>query len=608
MTLLVRGVFALLVAATFGAFFLAQRLKNGPTAIQSLTARPHFSPNADGRLDEARWSFRLREDDDVTVEVVDAGGDTVRTLADDLPMRAYTQTRFRWDGRDEDGRPAPDGRYRLRIALRREGRAGVQARVTVKDTVPPRPRVLGVGPSRNVVPGPEILPTASGEPARISFEASGRRTRVRIVRTSPGPVTRVLNGPELPPGARRWAWDGRVADGTRAPAGTYVAVVETRDVAGNIGTSVPVGGPRRLPELVFGRRLPGRGGITVRDLAVQPPAAPVLGEGVAQVGIDARGRPWRASLRRVGSPPAPIRRFRGTRPVLRFTVPDGASGVYLLRVRTAGAQQRVPIMVQTPEPLRRVLVVLPWATWQGRNPVDDDGDGRANLLDHGLSARITRVQAGDGLPAGFAGREAPVLGFLDREERRYDITTDLLLAAGGRGAPDLATYEGVLLAGDTRWLPPRLGTRLRRFVRGGGTVVSLGTESLRRQVELSRGGRLVRPTAPVAADLFGAVLGDVERADVDLGPLEDEIGLFEGSDGVFARVGTFEPTRDDGERADRAAAAATPGARPVIVATRFGRGLVIRTGLPAFGTRLSVDETSAALMTRLWVLLRSGAG
>jgi hypothetical protein len=57
-TLLVRGVFALLVAATFGAFFLAQRLKNGPTAIQSLTARPYFSPNGDGRLDEARWSFR----------------------------------------------------------------------------------------------------------------------------------------------------------------------------------------------------------------------------------------------------------------------------------------------------------------------------------------------------------------------------------------------------------------------------------------------------------------------------------------------------------------------------------------------------------------------
>ena len=215
MTLLVRGVFALLVAATFGAFFLAQRLKNGPTAIQSLTARPYFSPNADGRLDEARWSFRLREDDDVTVEVVDADGDTVRTLAEDRFMRAYTQTRFRWDGRDEAGRPAPDGRYRLRIALRREGRAGVQARVTVKDTVPPRPRVTSVGPSRTRIPGPEILPTASGQPVRVNFEASGRRTRVRIVRTSPGPITRVVNGPELRLGAGRWEWDGRLPDGAR---------------------------------------------------------------------------------------------------------------------------------------------------------------------------------------------------------------------------------------------------------------------------------------------------------------------------------------------------------------------------------------------------------
>jgi hypothetical protein len=255
--------------------------------------------------------------------VVDADGDTVRTLAEDRFMRAYTQTRFRWDGRDEDGRPAPDGRYRLRIVLRREGRAGIQARVTVKDTVAPRPRVLSVGPVRNAIPGPELLPTASGGPARISFTASGVRTRVRIVRTSPGPVTRVLNGPELPRGARRWDWDGRLPDGTRAPAGTYVAVVETRDPAGNIGTSVPVAGRRRLPELVFGRRLPGRGGITVRDLAVQPPAAPVTAGEQAQVGIDARGRPWTASLRRVGAAPEPIRRFRGRRAVLRFAARTG---------------------------------------------------------------------------------------------------------------------------------------------------------------------------------------------------------------------------------------------------------------------------------------------
>jgi broad specificity phosphatase PhoE len=186
-TLLVRGVFALLVAATFGAFFLAQRLKNGPTAIQQLTARPRLLPERRRPLDEARWSFRLREDDDVSVEVVDADGDTVRTLADDRFLRAYTPTRFRWDGRDDAGRSVPDGRYRLRIALRREGRAGVQARVTVKDTVPPRPRVISVGPSRNRIPGPEILPTASGEPVRVNFEASGSRTRVRVVRTAPGP-------------------------------------------------------------------------------------------------------------------------------------------------------------------------------------------------------------------------------------------------------------------------------------------------------------------------------------------------------------------------------------------------------------------------------------
>lgn len=44
MTATARIVFALLVVATFGAFFVAQQLKSSPPRVQDLFATPFFSP------------------------------------------------------------------------------------------------------------------------------------------------------------------------------------------------------------------------------------------------------------------------------------------------------------------------------------------------------------------------------------------------------------------------------------------------------------------------------------------------------------------------------------------------------------------------------------
>ena len=60
MTRQVRVVFALLVAATFGAFFVAQRLKHTPTVIQQVRGARLFSPNGDGRQDKLPVSFELK--------------------------------------------------------------------------------------------------------------------------------------------------------------------------------------------------------------------------------------------------------------------------------------------------------------------------------------------------------------------------------------------------------------------------------------------------------------------------------------------------------------------------------------------------------------------
>jgi len=592
------------VVATFGAFFVAQRLKNEPTVIQNFYRFKVFSPNGDGRYDRTKFTFLLKQADEIDVDVVSDAGDVVRSLTEGRALRAYRAIELPWDGTDDAGRLVGDGVYRARVTLRREGRSVVVPKSVRKDTRPPRPRVLSVGPERAAAP--EILPARGGAPARIRFAASGRRKKVWIWRTDGAVPERVTSSgaAPLPDDATSWEWDGTVA-GRRARPGTYLAVVESRDRAGNIGFSVPV--RDGVPRLDFGRRLPRRAGITVRYLGVQPPSNPVVAGEPTDVFIDARGEPWRYTLRRVGEKNV-IRRSEesGTRPRLRLVVPP-ATGVYLLEVRTRTRGVRVPIVVQANVPVGRVLVVLPWITWQGRNPVDDDGDGRPNTLEGGVGVRSDRLFAGDGLPVDFAIREAPVLSFLDRTRRDYDLTTDIALARGV--GPKLDDFTGVLVPGDARWLPARLGAQLRRFARNGGTVVSLGTESLRRQVDLTttdRRQRLVRPTNATQADLFGAVLRPIERTPTQLTVADDRIELFAGDEGIFPDVAAHEATSRLDRPARLAADAVTPEGRPVIVGARIGRGLVVRTGIPDFPERLTPQPESAALMNRLWVLLSRG--
>ena len=97
-----------------------------------------------------------------------------------------------------------------------------------------------------------------------------------------------------------------------------------------------------------------------------------------------------------------------------------------------------------------MLVVLPVTTWQGLNPVDDDGDGRPDTLSAGLPVRLARPYVKDGIPPQIRRHEALLLAQLDRKGRRYDLTTDVALARGE--GPKLGGHRGVIIAGDARWL------------------------------------------------------------------------------------------------------------------------------------------------------------
>ncbi len=608
-------IFGVLVAATFAAFFVAQRLKNAPSVVQQFNATYVFSPNRDGRKDRAHVTFKVKKADNVTVELVDHDGDPVKTLLDDRHLAAYAPIKpsLSWDGTDDDGHTVPDGRYRVRITLRHLGRSVIPQRSLLKDTKPPQPKVLAIGPTK--VYGPELLPEPGGGKAEVHFGPAlgAKHALIHVFRTGPG-APRAVRTDVLREGQTEWDWDGTNGHERRVSPGTYLVVPEWRDSAGNIGTGVPLD-RAGLPILTRGR-LPGRGGVTVRYLGAQVPVTPAKARDRVEIQVDARQQRYAWNVRRIGDPAIRAHSTKAkTKTKVVFSAPGGKSGVYVFTAHTRSRSTRVVFSVQARQPIagtrakpRGVLVVLPYVTWQGRNAADDDGDGAPNTLDLGVPVRPVRIMAGDGLPVNFTAQEGQLLRWLDRNGKRYDITTDLALAL--KRGPQLAGHHGVLIPGDARWLPAGVRVALRAFVKAGGTVVSTGTDSLRRSVLLDAKSRLANPSPAKPTDLFGAKLAPVvhKTTTLELFTQDPKIDLFKGADGLFPNVDAWEATERVGDEADLLSNAVTStkyGSKTVIVAARFGKGLVIRPGFPSFAQRVATnsDPATSALMARMWTLL-----
>jgi hypothetical protein len=140
---LVRVVFALLVLACFAAFFVTQRLKHTPTAVQDFKRTPRFSPFPSGHHKQEAISFKLAQADAVTVTIIDSAEHPVATLVSAYPVARYKLFSLRWNGHrgpavrlaiehTESGRPvvvplnrgprAAPGEYRVRVLLARQQR------------------------------------------------------------------------------------------------------------------------------------------------------------------------------------------------------------------------------------------------------------------------------------------------------------------------------------------------------------------------------------------------------------------------------------------------------------------------------------------------------
>jgi flagellar hook assembly protein FlgD len=605
-TRLARAVFVLLVGATIAAFFTAQRLKGEPAVAQVDGLVHVFSPNGDHFKDVARFVVQLRERSDVSVDVVDANGDAVRRLAENATVGPKAPLRLRWDGRTDDGRIVPDGRYRVRVTLRRQGRSVTVPRTTLVDTRPPRPRVKAIRPNSIVAPGTAPI---SIEVASVSRRLS---KHAKVYRIDDGAPRAVADLP-LVTDTRTLTWDGKVA-GKPAPTGQYLVQITARDRAGNEGTS-PVKVP---PDRGETRGVPG---LTIRAIAAAPPLHPVTAGSKVTINVDARGHAYHWSLRRLGTfKPVARGKVKPRQPV-RLTAPAGISGVYLLNLAAGTHTTRVPVLVQS-QKRSRMLVVVPAMTWLGSEPVDEDHDGVLNTFATGAPITWPRVQPA-GVPADLLQNVAPVLRLLDRAGVKYDLTSDLDLALSR--SPRASDRSGVLLLGAERWIPRGYARRLRQYVLDGGRLATIGVDSLRRGITLranaaDTAGRLLRPTQPATTDPFGLRYQPLRHTDspVTLTLIDGDpsYGLLQGFDGTLTGFSALEETDPPQSGRGRVlaalgveTAAASDDAqlpapeRPALAANELGKGVLIRVGLPEWAQRLG-DRQVAQITLNIADILR----
>ena len=579
-------LFALLVVGTVAAFFLTTRVKREAPVVEGLRFDSHLSPNGDGRHDITDISFRIKRDDEVSVSILDADGNEVREVAVDRSVEKGRHA-FRWNGRTDSGRVAADGAYEVRIGLRRQGRSLTAQRRVFVDTEPPVPVVRSVSPAF-------ISPDGAGgsERATLVFDGPRRSIPTLLVYRTDAAKPRLVAQRRGVRDTGRLTWDGRVGPpGRRHPAapGGYAMLVRIADAAGNVG-------PPRLPP-VRGD-VPGHPGVVVRYVSAVPPAAPVAAGAVASFQIQAEGRRYRWSLRRLGSSRS-VARGRSRAATLRVRAPKGRSGVLVLRLEVGGHRYFTPFAVQGPR-RRAVLLVLPATTWEARNELDSDRDGFPDVLPAQSAVALRRPLLGRGLPALFTSEIAPLLLDLDAKRRRFDVTTDLALARAGARIP--RRYKGVLFAGSPRFYTAGAARLARSFVQGGGTLCWVGTDGFTREVSLSpKTVDLAGRRTSLAGNVFGERLSP-NRSGGPLTVLGDSIGFFAG----FGSLGSF-PALERSAAAPRgarllASAGDRPG-QPALTVYGLGRGTLVRVGVRGFGRAARSSPVVARIMRSLWTSL-----
>ena len=130
-------LFAALTAASFAVAAIVLHAKTAKLEVEVQSLTRCFEPRHTGPLSErpceprgsqatprvARVSFYVRDSvPSATVELLGADPRFHHTFRSDAPLVAGRTYSLAWAGRDDSGRPAPAGKYRLRVNLPSLGR------------------------------------------------------------------------------------------------------------------------------------------------------------------------------------------------------------------------------------------------------------------------------------------------------------------------------------------------------------------------------------------------------------------------------------------------------------------------------------------------------
>jgi hypothetical protein len=576
--------FGAMVAATIFAFFLTQAIKTNSTLVHGT---PHPIPAAfnpvSGRSCRSKTGSMLSyrhttlslqpyQAGTVGMYVLDNAGDVVATLSEGRYLSNKRPTIFVWRGFENGGSLAPDGVYFFQAVLVKQDRAIdlKQSPITVMTHDPhapatsvaltgtAAPTTVPVKTGVRVKPtGPAVLTPPAGS-VTVHFKAGAvayRRAWMNVYRSNAsGHLKRVYRF-SVKPTQDTATWSGNLAGDVPAPAGTYLIGIMVQDPACNPGTypSTLSPSPGSTPDA----------GVTVRYLAATPPLAPTPAGSRATVEVESPTGPYTWALRLAGSghvlAHGQAAGSTGSGDVtLKVRMPENDAGLYTLTLSAGQYSTAVPLVASATGARAardRVLVVLPMLTWQGQNPVDDTGDGLPDTLSAGDQISLERPLA-QGLPVGLE-QDSALLAYLKSQSYHFQLTTDVALAEGV--GPSLSGNEGVVLAGSETWLPGPLVSVLKGFVRAGGTLLSLGADSLTARSEISGYPSDPVASAPerIAADLFGATASVAGITDVS----------------------------------------------PAVTARNLGKGYVFEVGLPDFNSTLAASVDSQELLSRVWQLL-----
>ncbi|MDX6454296.1 MAG: hypothetical protein QOD48_403 [Gaiellaceae bacterium] len=214
-----------LLVATAAAFAVTERLKLTKSPLMPGTrVSKVLSPTCSCARSRANIRIKLRRPDLLTVTMLDAQKQPVRTLVDGVEARRGLNF-FHWDGRTDGNVLAHDGTFYAEVHLANQHQTIVLPNRIELDTT--KPLVKNATLNREA-----FSPDGDGQAdfVRITYELS-----------KPAHVLVYLDGHRIlrtlahqPSGSVSWYG---VASGGRLPAGAYTLEVAARDLAGN---STPV--------------------------------------------------------------------------------------------------------------------------------------------------------------------------------------------------------------------------------------------------------------------------------------------------------------------------------------------------------------------------------